>query len=62
MNLFYLCHSFHGTGGGGMSINLAHLPHPGCVMEQGAKLMGMFGIIKAALYRQVEISLKAGPK
>ena len=38
-------------GMGAVSINLTHLPYPGTVMEQPAKLLEMFEQIKAQTYK-----------
>ncbi len=50
VSLFNLCHSTVYGGMGSVSINLEHLPCPGLVTEQPAKLIEMFEIIKAQSY------------
>ena len=60
MTVFSLCHHFAASGMGGMSINLAHLPHPGGIMDQGFKLLRCFEIVKGEMYRSQKAELKAG--
>ena len=45
-----------------MSINLTHLPYPGTVMEQPAKLLEMFEEIKAQTYKCQTVQAKRDAK
>lgn len=54
MHLFQLCHHFTASGMGGLSINLVHLPHPGGILDQSARTLRCFEIIKRAMYERQE--------
>jgi len=58
MELFNECHHYISSGMGGLSINLFHLPHPGRVTDQGAKLLRMFRVIKEELYAKTKRDLE----
>ena len=49
-------------GMGAVSINLTHLPYPGLVTDQPAKLMEMFGVIKEQAYTCHTESMKRAAK
>ena len=50
--MFNYCHSTISSGMGSLSINLTHLPYPGGVLEQPAKLLDIFEIIKSESYKR----------
>lgn len=60
ISMFNACHHIHSGGMGSMNINLAHLPYEGTVLDQPAKLMELFDIIRTEMYKDQEARLKRG--
>lgn len=44
---------------GGLSINLNFLPHPGGILDQSAKLLAAFDVIRNSLYTKRKQELEA---
>lgn len=60
--MFNHCHHTVAGGMGALSINLAHLPYSGTILNQPSKLLEMFEVIKGETYRQHTAKVKQESK